>query len=234
MKQKVSIFDIGGTLTTGFYIVNFPEMLYKEGNFSETELNAIREIFRKYEKGITYPYEQFAWDLVNAFGRGIKGQQKEVVEKMGEKFIHLHPEEKFSFTDRLVRMVKDKGYRTVVISGSPYEIVYPFSRSLGIDEIFATTYKIDNGIFIGEVLRNCAVNETKRQIIQKYFQENDIDSELSAGFGNSHHDLAFLELVGYPVAVMPNQNLEIIAQKNGWLICKDKNKVLESIKIYLP
>jgi len=234
MKGKVSIFDVDGTLSKSFYIVKFPEMLYKKGLFSKKKLGEINEIFEDYLKGSNYPYEQFAWDVVIAFGYGIKGKKWDDIKKMGKKYIQLHPEEKFPFTDSLVRMVKNKGYRTVIISGSPYEIILPFSMSLGIDEAFATTYEIDNGIFTGEVAQNCAIDKIKKKVIQKYLQEYEIDLKISTGFGDSEHDLGFLEIVGYPVIIKPNKKLEEIAKKNRWLICKEDKKVLDSVKLYLP
>lgn len=233
VNPKVGIFDVDNTLSRGFYIVKFPEMLYQEGLFPKGDLRKIREIFEEYGKE-DYPYEQFAWDLVKRFGRGIKGRKQEDIQKLGEIYIRQHSDEKFSFTDDLIRLLKNKGYRTIVIGGSPYEIVLPFSQSIGIDECFATTYETESGIFTGEVMLNCAINETKKDIVQRYVKEHEIDTRNSTGFGDSHNDLAFLELVGYPVAILPNQNLEEIAKRHGWLICKDDNKVLESVKLYLP
>ena len=219
MKPKICIFDVDGTLSGGFYLVKFSEVLYQEGMFSESDLRIIREILRENRKG-NYPYEKIAWDFVKAFANGIQGKKRDDIEKIGELYIRRHPEEKFQFTDGLVRIVKDKGYRTVVISGSPLEIILPFSRSLEIDETFATNYETEHGIFTGEVSRNCAINGTKRQVVQGYLQEHDIDLHASAGFGDSHHDLAFLGIVRYPVAIKPNPELEKIAEENQWLVCK--------------
>jgi HAD superfamily phosphoserine phosphatase-like hydrolase len=235
--KKASIFDVDNVLSRGFYIVKFPYALHEENLFPEDEFKIIIEIFEEYKKGC-YPYEKFAWDLVNAFGRGMKGKKKEDIEKTGENYILFYPEEKFQFTDGLIRMVKGKGYETVVISGSPYEIVLPFSNSLEIDKTFATTYEVDGkGKFTGEVLQNCAVIETKREVTKKYLQDNNINKKASAGFGDSHHDLAFLEMVGYPVAINPNRELENVAMSETgrrWLICKEEGKVLNSVGLYLP
>lgn len=234
MINKAAIFDVDGTLSRGFYIVKFPETLCEEGLFSQEELTAIREIFAKYTKDTSYPYEQFAWDLVNSFGRGIRGKSQTDVERLGKRYVELHADEKVAYTDGIVGLVKARGYRTVVISGSPYEIILPFSRSLGIEDTFATTYKAERGVFTGEVIQNCAINGTKRLVIERYFQEQGIDAKSSVGFGDSHHDLAFLDLVGYPVALNPNARLEEIAKERKWLICHENDQVFESVKSYLP
>jgi HAD superfamily hydrolase (TIGR01490 family) len=234
IEHKASIFDVDNTLAKGFYIIKFPEALYEENMFSGKELNSIREVFSEYKKGHDYSYEQFAWDLVNAFGRGVKGKKQHDIQNLGSKYLSIHPEEKFSFTDGLVKMVKEKGYKTLIISGSPAEIVIPFSQSIGVDKTFATTYETDEGVFTGHVLRNYAVNNAKSFAIQLYFDQNNINPEECIGFGDSDQDVSILKVVGYPVAVKPGAELEKIAAKNKWLICKDEEKLLDDVKRYLP
>ena len=74
--------------------------------------------------------------------------------------------------------------------------------------------------------------------VEKYLQEHDIDLQSSAGFGDSHHDLAFLEMVGYPIALNPNAKLEEVAREEmasgrNWLILNENDKVLDFVKSYL-
>jgi len=232
MKQKASIFDVDGTLSRGFYIVKFSEALNEEGLFSQEELEATRKFFAEYGKNTNYSYKQFAWDLVNSFGRGIEGKKQLDIENAGKRYLELH-DDKFEYTKEIIKFAKARNYRTAVISGSPLEIILPFSKSLEIADTFATTFKTKNGIFTREVIQNCALNETKRQIIERYFRENDIDPNSSIGFGDSHHDLAFLEMVKYPVALNPNVKLEQIAKERGWLICRENEQVLDSVKLYI-
>jgi len=236
MMQKVSIFDVDGTLSRGFYIVKFSNFLHEKKLFPENERNFMLSSLEDYKnnKRIDYTYEQFAWDLVDAFGRGIKGEKQSDIENAGEEYIKINSNEKFNFTDDVVKLVKDREYKTIVISGSPYEIIDKFAESLGIDETFATLYGTKERIFTGRVIENCALNTTKRQIILQYAKENDIDLKNSVGFGDSHHDLAFLGMVGYPIAMNPNENLEKIANMKKWLVCRENENVLDKIKSYLP
>ncbi len=75
MNKKISIFDVDGTLSEGFYIIKFAAALHEEGLFVQDELRMINACFSRYKKDANYQYEQFAWDLVNAFGRGCKRQK---------------------------------------------------------------------------------------------------------------------------------------------------------------
>lgn len=228
------MFDVDGTLTNGFYIVKFSEFLFKGDLFPKNNLKEIENSLSKYKKGKNYAYEQFAWDLINAFGEGIKGRNKENISKLADKYMKENREDKFEFTDSLVKLVKQEGYTPIIISGSPAEIITPFAKSLGIKASFATTYEIENGIFTGKVLRNCALESEKKKAFHVYCKSHEVDLEKSAGFGDSHHDLAFLNEVGFPVAVNPNEKLKQIAIGKGWLVCEDNGKVLSQTKKYLP
>ena len=230
--SRLGVFDVDGTLSRGFYIVEFPEVLYGEGLFSMEELHGIERLFREYEKGAC-PYGEFARNLVAAFGEGVKGKKREEVEDAARKYIESHPEKKFSFTDGLVKLVKEMGYTAIVISASPYEIILPFSESLGIDTTFATTYETDNDVFTGRVLVNCALAETKKWILEDYAKESGADLASSCGFGDSESDLGFLKMVGYPVALNPSAKLEKAAKEGGWLICHEHEGVVDAVRTYL-
>ncbi len=243
--MKISVFDIDGTLAKGFFIIEFPEMLCERHVFVPAENDDIKNIYRRYASGESYEgkpyeYEQFAWDAINAFGRGIKKQSRKQIMKLGREYVAQNPNAGFPFAKNLVGLVKSKGYRAIAVSGSPYEVVLPFAESLGIEETYATTYKHENGVFTGEVMQNCAIDTEKKSIIDWYFAEHNVDVSASTGFGDSHHDLSFLERVGYAVAMKPNSKLEEVANREmgqkikRWLICKDDDKVLDSVRLYLP
>jgi HAD superfamily phosphoserine phosphatase-like hydrolase len=238
--MKISVFDIDGTLSDGFFIVEFPKMLCKRQAFIPAENDKIQEIYRVYlahepYEGKPYEYERFAWDLVNAFGRGIKGQLISKIKGLGSEYA-AQSAARFSFTGDLIDLVKGKGYRPIAVSGSPYEVILPFSESLGIEanEVFATTYKHDgNNLFTGEVAQNCATDTEKKKITDRYFAEHNVDTSTSAGFGDSDHDLSFLERVGYPVAIKPNSKLAEVATRKKWLICRNDKEVLDDVCSYL-
>ncbi len=231
--SRLGVFDVDGTLPRGFYIVEFPEVLYGEGLFSTEQLKEIRRLFKEYDERACH-YGEFARNLVAAFGEGVKDKKREEVENAARKYIKSHPEKKFSFTDGLVNLVKEMGYTAIVISASPHEIILPFSESLGIDTTFATKYETDNDVFTGRVLVNCALAETKKRILKDYARESGADLASSCGFGDSESDLGFLEMVGYPVALNPSAKLEKAAKERGWLVCREGDKILVFVDSYLP
>ena len=129
--------------------------------------------------------------------------------------------------------MKNKGYENVLISGSPYDIIENLAGRIHADKIFATSYETENGIFTGMPLNNCAIKDVKREIVLNYIKERNFDLINSTGFGDSDHDLVFLEIVGRPVAIFPNEKLEREALINNWLICRDENSSFDRIREYL-
>jgi len=234
MPNKVSIFDVDGTLARGFYIVKFADALAEQGRFQPKDARAIKEMLGEYGRSSGYDYGRFTWDVIMAFGKGIRGNRQAEIEGAGQRYIDGHPEDKFPFADGLIALVNERGYPTVVISGSPGEIIRPFARSMGMGQAFTTEYETENGVFTGEVAINGAIDSTKRDVVARYIKDHDVDASASAGFGDSHHDLAFLNAVGYPVALNPNEALAAIARSSGWLACADGDDVLDAVGSYLP
>jgi HAD superfamily phosphoserine phosphatase-like hydrolase len=245
--MKISVFDIDGTLSKGFLIQKFPKWLRENHSyaFEASEYENINKIMDKKKAAKSddeYPYKDFAVDLVKAYGRGIKGRPKEHLDVLARMYVDQNPNDRFSFANRLVQLVKDKGYRPIAVSGSPYEIVLPFSVSLGIpaQDVFASTYEHENGQFTGIETSNCAIDTEKKKITDRYFAEHNVDMNTSAGFGDSDHDLSFLEPVGYAVAMKPNDKLRKVAENQRlqkvkrWLILDDDKKVLNEVDCYLP
>lgn len=233
--MEISVFDIDKTLSVEYYVFKFPRVLCKAGLFSQKEQKIMEKNLARHVKlgEAGYPYEQFAWDTVNTYGRGIKGRPVKAIIEQGKQYIREHQEEYFSFTRSLIELVKSKGQMPIIISGSPIEVVEPFAESLGIDIVFATTYEVNNWIYTGKPINNGAIMETKRRMPGELLSQNKVDLARSSGFGDSYHDTAFLEIVGKPVAIHPDSALEKLATQKDWLICKEDDKVLKLVSAYL-
>lgn len=129
--------------------------------------------------------------------------------------------------------MKNKSYKPVIVSGSLHEIIYPFAQQFDINEVFATTCEIIDGQFTGILENNMILGEVKQKIIKLYIQNNLIDPKSCAGFGDTEQDISFLGLVGYPVAIKPNEELERIGKEKNFCICHDDNQVVDSVKSFL-
>ena len=104
-----------------------------------------------------------------------------------------------------------------VISASLQQIVEKVSDDLGLDGAVGSTCEIESGVYTGRSLRPC-YGSLKADAVREIAARDDIDLAQSTAYSDSHTDLAFLEAVGYPIAVNPDSKLKKIATERGWPI----------------
>lgn len=229
----MAVFDVDGTLTKGYYIVKFARFLSRSGMFSKVELDSMENLLYRYKSGIC-SYKIASEEAVLHFARGVKGAKQDDVMKAGELYIKTHKTDKFNFTDGLIGMLKSRNYKIMILSASPLEIIKPFAENIGNDATFATILKTEHGLFTGGLEQDCSKDDVKKTLVEDYFNRNGIDAKSSVGFADTEADLAFLGVVGYPVAINPNTALETEARKKGWLICVEGDDVKGMVGKYIP
>jgi len=220
----------------GFIILDGIDFLAKERVCGRTEADAVLELDRKYGslKGTgLYSYHIFIDELVRTTASALEGVRQSDVRKALLTYMSK-PELAYVFSSGLIQLFKERGYATVAISGSPTEMVQAFTEGLGVDETIGTLFEVDaDGKYTGRALENCTVHDVKLKKTEEWLARNRLDPAACAGCGDSDQD-AFLELVGYPVAIHPSPELEKKAKKNGWLICQDDEKLLALVADYIP
>lgn len=116
----------------------------------------------------------------------------------------------------LIREHQDAGRRVYLISASPEEIVAPLGRHLGVDQVIATTCRLDDeGRYTGEV-DLYAYGPFKAEAMQREAADHDIDLDRSFAYSDSATDVPMLRAVGHPVAVNPDRELLRVARDEGW------------------
>lgn len=116
----------------------------------------------------------------------------------------------------LIREHQDAGRRVYLISASPEEVVVPLGRHLGVDQVIATTCRLDDeGRYTGEV-DLYAYGPFKAEAVRREAAERGIDLEASYAYSDSATDVPMLRAVGHPVAVNPDRELLKVARAEGW------------------
>ncbi len=117
------------------------------------------------------------------------------------------------------------GRRVIVVSASPEEIVRPLCRYLGINDVIATQSAVDEeGRYTGKIERY-AYGPGKAEAMRELAEAEGIDLAESYAYSDSATDLPMLEVVGHPVVVNPDAELEAIAKERGWEIRYFKSAV---------
>ncbi|ATG50974.1 HAD-IB family hydrolase [Brachybacterium vulturis] len=109
------------------------------------------------------------------------------------------------------------GHRTVLVSGALDVLVEPLADLF--DEVVATHMDEDEGgVMTGYLATPPLVDEARANWLRKYAAEHGADLATSYGYGDSHADAAWLDLVGTPAAVAPDLGLYAVAKKKRWQI----------------
>ncbi|MFC7464560.1 HAD-IB family hydrolase [Brachybacterium sp. GCM10030252] len=109
------------------------------------------------------------------------------------------------------------GHRTVLVSGALDVLVEPLADLF--DEVVATHMDEDAaGVMTGFLATPPLVDEARGNWLRKYAASHDSDLSASYGYGDSHADAAWLDLMGTPTAISPDLGLYAVAKKKRWQI----------------
>ena len=116
----------------------------------------------------------------------------------------------------LVEMHRDAGRDTWIVSASGMGIVEPLARAVGMTGGVGTRLATADGRYTGELDGPFVYGEGKVEAVRALAQERGYDLRLSYAYSDSASDVPLLELVGHPVAVNPDRELETLARARGW------------------
>lgn len=116
---------------------------------------------------------------------------------------------------RLIERHRADGAELVLLSASGLEVVEPIAGLIGIDRFRATTMRIEDGRYAGEIENYC-YGEGKAEAAREIAAGAGLDLARCAAYTDSITDLPLLEAVGRPAVVNPDRELRRIARERGW------------------
>jgi fatty acyl-CoA reductase len=75
-----------------------------------------------------------------------------------------------------------------------------------------------DGILTGYLAQPPLVDEARAAWLRRYAETHGMDLSKSYGYGDSHADLVWLQLLGNPTAINPDTNLSREALRRRWSI----------------
>jgi HAD superfamily hydrolase (TIGR01490 family) len=134
---------------------------------------------------------------------------------------------------RLVERHHERGERVYVVSATLQEIVEAIADDLGLDGALGTVCEVQDGRYTGRALRALHA-EAKAECVRDLARCEDLDLALSTAYSDSHTDLPFLEVVGYPVAVNPDRELRRVARDRGWPVLEFSGRAYPHARRRVP
>lgn len=120
-----------------------------------------------------------------------------------------------------MKKAKAEGSHTVLLSGGYQRLMDFVGASLGFDTVIATALHYKDGHVDAHQPLDIVCGDDKASHLRNKLNAGDVIWEASTAYADSLSDLSILNLVGIPVAVNPDPELKIEAEKAGWrlLIC---------------
>lgn len=109
---------------------------------------------------------------------------------------------------------RDAGHRTILVTGTIDLMVEPFVPYF--DEVVAGRMHERGGVLTGYLADAPLVDEARAAWLSLYAARNGFDLDHSYGYGDSHADLVWLQLVGNPSVVNPDMSLYRHAREKHW------------------
>ena len=119
------------------------------------------------------------------------------------------------------RMLMDEhraaGRQVVLATTSPFDMVKPFADALGLDDVIATRYGVDeHGKYDGSIVGSFVWGTGKLDAVRAWATEHDVDVRQSWAYSDSVYDVPLLNAVRYPTAVNPDPRLRVVAAVRRW------------------
>jgi putative phosphoserine phosphatase / 1-acylglycerol-3-phosphate O-acyltransferase len=155
--------------------------------------------------------------LARSAARVARGYDAEAVRRAGvaavpELLEHVAPRA----PERLAEL-RAAGCRLVLATTTPVDLVEPLARALGLDDVVATTYEVDDeGRYTGRIVGGFVWGLGKLGAVRRWAAEHGEDLDEAHAFSDSFFDVPLLSSVGHPHAVNADVRLAAVAALRGW------------------
>ncbi len=197
-------FDLDGTLLSQNSSFSFCRWLCRQGVFSHLDLLYCLSL---YSAHLLFGLSLLALHT-HVFERLFRGRSVDRLRPYVDPFIQTL----CWYEPALTRLkeLREQGAEVHIFSNSPRFLVEPIAASVGVKNVFATDYKIDNAGLMWNIA-SLVDGKKKGEMLQAFKNE-------TIAFSDSHHDLPFLQAASRAVAVSPNRRLSKIAAQQKWEI----------------
>lgn len=229
-NQKLAVFDIDGTLFRSSLLIELTNLLVAKKIFP---ISAYKEIEGDYINWLNREagYENYIGKVVRVYEKNIVGKSEKDIEKAVKEVLKEEKKKLYRYTRHLIKKLKSENYFLFAISGSPGHILTSFAKDIGFDKYLGGFYEVIDGKFTGKQPYGNPANDKKKTLLNFLEKYNHLEFDLkkAIGIGDTESDIAFLEMLGNPIAFNPNRKLAEYAKKNKWRVIVERKDVIYDI-----
>jgi putative phosphoserine phosphatase/1-acylglycerol-3-phosphate O-acyltransferase len=147
----------------------------------------------------------------------MRGQSQSAVQIAAEKAVPELMELLQPFVRQVINDHRAHGRHVVLATTTPRDLIAPFAREVGFDDVIATTYEVDStGRYTGELEGSYVWSKGKKDAVAQWCRDNNVDVEQSYAYSDSVFDEPLLSMVGFPHCVNPDWRLRLMAVARRW------------------
>ena len=227
--KKFAVFDIDGTVFRSSLVLEAMYELIRKGVFPGKARDIFAEKLEHWRaRKDANAYDAYIEAIVQSFNLHIKGLSTKALHLIAENVVREQSEYTYVYTRDLIRSLRASGqYTLIAISGSPMELVQPFTDRHGFDIVHATKLVQDEGVYTGEFV---AAYTGKDKLLQQLIDEHDLSLKGSIAVGDSRGDVGMLSLVERPIAFNPDKDLFAAAKREGWEVVVERKNVIYELE----
>lgn len=212
MKQA-AFFDLDRTILSGASALVVSKVLRETGvvNRSLPGESLLYQVFETF--GENLPSMVLGRQAVLA----MRGHSQVDVRSAAERAV----EELTGLLQPYVRRTFDEhrsaGRMLVLATTTPRDLIEPFARAVGFDDVIATTYEVDDdGRYTGQLVGPYVWSRGKKDAVREWCGANGVDPAASYAYSDSVFDEPLLSMVGHPTCVNPDWRLRLMAAARRW------------------
>ncbi len=213
-SSSAAFFDLDRTLLAGASGPVISKALRTAGVLSDKAIpgeQLMTRIFNSY--GETLPAMALTRTAVNfAKGWPLASVRKAAAAAAPELLSIVQPRVAELFAEH-----RAAGRPIVLATTSPFELVKPLADLLGMDDVIATRYGVDDsGLFDGSIDGRFVWSKGKLDAVRDWAAAAGVSLADSFAYSDSVFDVPLLSAVGHAFAVNPDPNLRVVALARRW------------------
>ena len=211
-SDVVAVFDLEGTVLESNLVQQYLWLGITK-TFMARELASLAVSIPRYLRAERHDRGEFIRTFMRRY-EGIKVSRIEALVRgrFGRQLInHVYPD-----ALRRAQAHREAGHRTILVTGTIDLMTTPLAPFF--DEVVAGSMHVRDGVLTGYLATPPLVDEARASWLRQYAKDNGFNLSQSYGYGDSHADVPWLQLLGNPTAVNPDTQLYSQAQAKRWAI----------------
>ena len=213
--MTLAIFDLDHTLINGDSDHLWGEYMVENGIVDSQAYRQRNDVFyQDYQRGTldNDQYLAFALEPLTRYSiEELHAWRADYVEKWIRPLIAPG-------TARLLAEHRERDHHLMIISATNLFVSEPIGHMLGVTTVLATEPEIIANRYSGRFIGTPTYQHGKVTALNEWIANNNHDLAGAFFYSDSLNDLALLEQVDNPVAVNPDDDLKVIAEKRAWKI----------------